>query len=457
MVQQDSPGMTALVVGMQDRPAVPDGWDMVLNLSQSAVQSLVRSNWDGASPTDEGRSLLWVAPAQVDGQHDVIEVRTELPLPAVSLSLADQAVHLAFPIENGTLQLGKAPAKLASRLRDAGSVKESDEVSWSDPVAITDRNPLQLAGTIPVAVEAADDGRSFSIGLRLAGATLTLSGHDEGGLSSKAVNRDPAGWLAASKLSDRIATLALQDDGGANVLTPAVVAARVVASLDGQPVLQILTGASPGATAPASSAPVPHPEIYDFSLMVSSKATMTMIANGYNQGTGDIKLVSVPPEDGQIHWFAQIHEPMVFEGSFGRQDGETYVTDHSKLYMRFGGSTDQGLKLFTYIDPSSTIQLQLDLSAHYPVGFSGAGTDQVVGLRDGAQAVTANGFYEAIVQPQLEKFLTGDIKSDMSQVRLIEISNLVLRDLTLSGHELEFEFAELPGELLVAGFVISGI
>lgn len=454
MVQQDALGMTALLGAMRDSPSVPDGWDLVLNLSESAVQALVRSDWEGASRTAEDRALLWVAPAEENGVHDVIEVKTDLPPPVVRLNIEDQAVHVTFAVESGTLQFGKAPAGLAARLRDAGSSDEDGDVSWSAPVAITEQNPLQLAGTIPVGVEAADDCRSFSIGLRPVDAVLSLSSPGDGAFSTEAANHDLTDWLAARKLSDQIGNFTLRDGAGANLLTPAAVAARVVAALDGQPVLQILTGASPGATAPASSDPVPHSPVHDFSIIVSSKATMTMIANSYNQGSGVLKLASVPPEDEQVHWFAQIHEPMVFEGSFGRQDGETYVTDHSKLYMRFGGSTDQGLKLFTYIDPDSTIQLELDLAAHYPVGFTGTDTDRVVGLSDGAQSVTANGFYEAIVQPQLEKFLTGDIKSDMSAVRMPEISNLMLRDLTLSGHELEFAVAALPGELLIAGVLI---
>ena len=270
-------------------------------------------------------------------------------------------------------------------------------------------------------------------------------------MSGQAVNHNVEQSLAVQKLSGQIANLALPDGAGATVLTPAKVAARVATSQGGQPVLQILTGTSPSATAPVASAPVPHPDSHDFSLIVSSKAIMTMIANGYNLGTGIIKLASVPPQDGQLHWFAQVHEPMVFKGTFSNPNGEIYATDHSKLYMRFGGSTDQGLKLFTYIDPSSTVQLQLELAAHYPTRISGTGSDQVVGLQEGAQSVTGNGFYEAIVQPQLATFLNGDIKSDMSKVRMTALSDLVLRDLTLSGHRLQFEVAALPAELLVAG------
>jgi hypothetical protein len=454
MSQQDSPGMAALLVAMQHSPSVPDGWDVVLNLSQSAVQSLVRSTWDGASRTDRDRSLLWVAPAEVNGQRDVMELKTDLPPPEVSLSVTGQAAHVNFGIDSGTLRFGQASAELLLRLPDTRSFVESGQVEWSDPVEITPQNPLQLAGLIPVGVEAAVDDQTVSIGLSLADSNLTLTGHEKVGISSRAVNQELQTWLAVQKLSGQIGYLRLQDGAGATVLTPTEVTARVAASLDGRPVLQILTGTSPGAKALAASAPVPHLDTYDFSLIVSSKATMTMIANGYNLGTGDIKLVAVPPQDEQLHWFAQVREPMVFEGTFGNQDGEIYVRDHSKLHMRFGGSADQGLKLFTYIDPSSTVQLQLELAAHYPTGISGTGTDQVVGLQHGAQSVTGNGFYEAIVQPQLERFLTGDIKSDMSKVRMTAISDLVLRDLTLSGHQLKFDVAALPAELLIAGRLI---
>ncbi|WMT76956.1 hypothetical protein [Bradyrhizobium sp. Ash2021] len=449
MSQQALPGMAALLAAMEESPSVPDGWDVVLNLSQPAVQSLVRSNWHGKSPTDY--SLVWVAPVPVNGQYDVVEVETDLPPPAVSLSVTEQAVHVGFGIGSGTLRSGKAPAELVSSSRDARSVVESGEVSWAAPVEITRQNPLQLAGLLPVGVEAATGGRNFSIGLSLADGNLTLSGSNTAGISSLAMDQNLGKWLAAETLGGQIGTLTLQDGAGATVLTPAKVTARVAASRDGQPVLQIMTATSTGATAPVGSDPVPHPDSYDFSLIVCSKATMTMIANGYNLGTGIIKLASVPPQDGRLHWFAQVHEPMVFEGTFGNQDGKIYVTDHSKLYMRFGGSTDQGLKLFTYIDPSSTIQLQLDLAAHYPTRISGTGADQVVGLQEGAQSVTANGFYEAIVQPRLETFLNGDIKSDMSKVRMTALSDLVLRDLALSGHRLQFEVAALPAELLIAG------
>jgi len=456
MVQQDALGIAALLVVMKNSPSVPDGWDAAINLTQSAVQSLVQHNWNAGFLTERERSLLWVAPNQVDGLHDVIEVKTELPPPVVSLVVADQAVQVHFVIESGTLQYGKAAAEHVSHLRGARSLHKSGKIAWSPSISITKRNPLQLAGTIPVGVEALPSGPCFTIALIPQEASLVLSSHAEGIFSINSDNQELADWLSAHRLSDQLGSVVLQGGADADVLTPATVTARVVESLGGEPLLQILTGSAAGATAPASSAPVPHPGGHDFSLMISSQAAMSMIVKNYNSGTGDIKLISVPPSEGEPHWFTQVHQPMIFEGSFSRQDGQTYFTDHSTLFIRFGGSIEEGLKLFTYIDPASTIRLELDLAAHYPVNISGTGADQVIGLRAGGQSVTANGFYEAIVQPQLEKLLTVDIKGDMSSVRMTAISDLVLRDLSLPGHALEFEVAALPGELLIAGRLVPG-
>lgn len=440
----------AHLVAMQDGPSVPEGWDIMLNLSQQAVQALVVSNWTRALGANGDRPLLWVAPGEVDGEHDIVVVKSALPRPEVSLNAADQAAHVDFEIDSGTLQVGRARAGLVSGLTDRRALVDSGEVSWSEPVEITPQNPLQLSGSIPVTADAAADGRSFSIGLDWQGADFTLSG-SKGHVSSQAVRQALQHWLADQKLDGRIGTLKLADGGATTVLTPASVVARMVASSDGRPMLQILTGPSLGAKAPAADASVPYPDGHDFSLVVSSKATMAMIANGYNLGTGVVKLVSVPPQDGQRHWFAQVHQPMVFDGSFGNQNGEVYVRDHAEFYMRFGGSADEGLTLFTHTDPNSTVRLHLELAAHYPVAISGEGADQVVGLREGAQSVTGDGFYEAIVKPQLEAFLHGDIKTDMSKVRMTALSDLVLRDLTLSGHGLRFEIAALPAELLILG------
>jgi hypothetical protein len=453
MSPQATGGLATIVAAMHGTPAVPEGWDAVLNLSESAVQSLVQNRCTGAAQARSDCPTLWWAAPQASAAHDVVQVRGDLPAPTVRLSVADQGIHISFALDSGTVQSAKVSAVPVWRRSATRSVLDVGQVTWSAPVAVTQQEPLQVSGLIPLTVAVANDGRSFSIGLKPVGGSLTLSS-PKGGLLGQAVMQDLAGPLATQNLSAPLGTLALRNVNEATVLSPANVAARIASTTNGKPVLQILTGSGAGAVVPAVGTPVPHPDVHDFSLMVSSKAAMTMIANSYNLGTGDIKLACVPPQDGQVHWCAQAHEPMVFEGTFGNQNGEVYAKDYAKLFMGFGGSPDGGLQLVTSVDPSSTVRLQLDLAAHYPIGICGTGADQVVALQEGVQSVAASGFYEALVKPQLEAFLCGDIKTDMAKVRMTAVSDFALRDLTLSGHALQFEVAALPAELIVAGRLI---
>ena len=454
--------LAALLAAMRKGPSLPEGWDVAVNLSQPAVQAIVASDWNGMPAKNASRTLVF-AKLAADGpgaadRHDIVVLRADLPAPTIHLSQTDQAAQLVFRVDNGTLQPGMLQGNYAaeplSPAPDVRSFLAGRGGDWGEPRAVTDQDPLHLSVLAPRAVRR-DHAAGFTIELDLAAAGFTL--HHAGGSPDAigASEDEPARLLASDGFVGPVASLAVPPNASTHELAPGQVTARIVTSQDGEALLQILTG-PPSAPLPATdSAPVPHPAADDFSVIVASKAVTAAIAGGYNRGTGDIKLVSVPPQDGQVHWFLQVHEPMVFEGRFGKLDGEIYVTDHARFFMRFGGSCDAGLQLFTFTDPASTVQLELDLSAHYPVTISGAGAGQLVGLAEGAQAVTGEGFYENIVKPQLQTFLEGDIRTDMTRVRLTAVSDLVLRDLTLPGHAPSFELAALPGDLLISGRLVA--
>ncbi|MBB4952324.1 hypothetical protein H4S14_000366 [Agrobacterium vitis] len=444
--------ISTLVARMREAPAVAEAWDVALNLSEAAMQALVSSRWN-AKPTltKEERALVWLAPAQVGGQHDILKIVTDLALPSTTLDTSAQTVKLGFTIDSGQMQTGKVPTETVARANGNPLLIRSEEVEWSKPVEISDNNPLYLNGQWPIEIHQADDNLTFSIELNLTAGKMALTSPISGGIDSQVAEQAVQSWLSNQHLSGQLMTFSRKPGAAATTLTATKIKARLANALDGQPVLQIVLGSAPETSDTIENSPVYHPAGYDFSAQVSSRATMSIIASAYNQGTGKIKLVSAPPNDGQLHWFTQVHQPMVFSGTFSNPNGTVYLTDQSNLFMCFGGSADQGLRLFTHIDPSSTVHLQLDLAAHYPTIISGTGADQCVCLSEGAQSVTGDGFYENIVRPQLEKFLTGDIKSDMTRVRLSAVSDLLLRELSVSGHALTFEVSALPAELLIAG------
>lgn len=455
MTQQALQAMAPLLDRMQAGPTVPQGWDVALHLSEAAVQALVRHNWDNAAQPC-ARAINWIAPGIVDGHHQVVDLQADLPPPDVTLDSGAQAARVAFAVESGILRVGQAPAHLVRAAATPADITASDAMVWHETIPITPAAPVTVQGQAPVGTQAAADGTGFAIRLDLTGAQLGLSGPEDGGISSRAPPPDVQSWVQAEDLTGVIARLAASADGGGTeqTLRPAQVSARVVSAAGGASVLQLLTatGAQP-APQPGSDL-APHSQDHDFTLAVGSQATAGMIANGYNAGIGEVKLDLLPPSEGRAHWALQVREPMIFEGTFGIEGGDTLATDHAALRMRFGGSTDRGLALFTHIEPGATVQLQLQLDAHYPLAIGGSGTAQTVGLTEGGQSVTAHGFYETIVQPQLESFLTGEIRTDMTHVKMTALSDLVLRDLALSGHQLQFEIAALPGELLVAGSLV---
>lgn len=442
--------MAPLLEQMQAAPSVPQGWDVALHLSEAAVQALVHHNWDRTA-----RAINWVAPGVVDGQHEVVDLQADLPPPTVTLDSGAQEARLAFAVENGTLRVGQAPAHVVRAALSPADVTASAAMVWHKTIPISPSAPVTVQGQAPVGSQATEDGAGFVIGLNLTRATLDLGAAEDGGISSRAASQDVESWLQAENLCGVIAHLRPSAGGGTDqTLRPAQVSARVVAAVGGAPVLQLLTAAAAQPAAEPEASPAPHSQDHDFTLAVGSQATAGMIANGYNAGIGEVKLDLLPPGERRAHWALQVREPMIFEGTFGIEGGDTLATDHAALRMRFGGSADRGLALFTYIEPGATVQLQLQLDAHYPLAIAGSGTAQAVALSEGGQSVTAHGFYETIVQPQLESFLTGDIRTDMTRVKMTALSDLVLRDLTLAGHQLQFEIAALPGELLVAGSLV---
>jgi hypothetical protein len=446
-----SPDMADQIAAMCDAPVMRDGWDVALHLSQAAVQTLVLANWTGPVGTGTARTVNWIAPAQEDGSSVVIDLQTELTAPRIGLDPGTQSARIAFDIDSGIIRIGKAASDQISLQGDVRKLAPDSTVAWERSVDITPEAPVYLSGQVPLSVQSTEQAGGFAVSLDFGLTELSLTGGQDSDLTSAFGPQELLPWLAAQGLTDQIATVAQSDPLVIHTLSPAKVTARIVTDAGGTAVLQLLTASNPQAGEYDLAISAPPNDAYDFSLVVSSQAAVTMIANSYNAGSGDIKLNIEAPQDGLPHAFAQVREPMVFEGAFGIDGGETFHTDHSELYMRFGGSADEGVKLFTFIDPNSTVALQLDLAAHYPLGISGAGADQLVGLRPGAQSVKGDGFYEQLVVPQLTYFLTGEIQTEMTAVAFAPLSQLTLADLQLSGHDLAFQMAAFPGELVVMG------
>ena len=183
--------------------------------------------------------------------------------------------------------------------------------------------------------------------------------------------------------------------------------------------------------------------------MISSKAVIQdIVVPGFNQGTGLVKLVAVPPASPAGAWYAQTRNPMQFQGTV-RLAVSTRKPPKTEMGMNFLGSLAGGLAVAPYTGPNSNISLQLGVSATYPLKTSSDG--QQVEITAGPASVTATGLAENAVKPQLESFLNDGIKSDMTGVSLARDIELCPEEPDLPRPAPAMSEAHFPGDFLILG------
>ena len=234
---------------------------------------------------------------------------------------------------------------------------------------------------------------------------------------------------------------------------PASLKLNTMQSSEGDRVLQFLfatSGEPPDSASTNVLDPVPSGSGFDYSLMIGSKAVIQdIVVPGFNQGTGLVKLVAVPPASPAGAWYAQTRNPMQFQGTVRFGGAYPEASHQTEMGMNFLGSLAGGLAVAPYTGPNSNISLQLGVSATYPLKTSSDG--QQVAITAGPASVTATGLAENAVKAQLESFLNDGIKSDMTGVSLAAISNFVQKNLTFPGHALAMSEAHFPGDFLILG------
>ena len=451
-----------MLASMVRVPTVPEGWDIAMHFSETAVQSLFHSNWD--SDGEEQHNITWVAPGEVEGHHEIVQITAPLNPPKVTLNSEKQQTSLGFDVVSGEISAGKIPSETVPLLlmalqeappQEMAATTEKHGVQWEHKATLSPQEPLCVDDQVPIGSHLKSNGIGYDIGLNIAKTSMTLSGSEFGRITSHEQGEQVSSWAKQQDITGKLGHLIPLASTAPDeiILQPNYVGTRVVTGTSGAPLLQVLASSKNASQdVPQQNVIVPHSSDHDFSLMVSSQAAMNMVVEEYNLGSGDIKVVTLPPQNGEPHWFIEVHEPMVFEGSFGIDGEKTpLVTQQSSMRMRFGGSPHQGLEISTYIEPSSDITLDILLAGNFPPTIKGAGTNHALQLSSGPQSVTANGFYEEIVKPQLETFLTADIKGDMTRVKMKSLTALTQSSLELSGHQLDYQIAAFPGEFVVAG------
>jgi hypothetical protein len=455
-----SPATTVddLVAEMHAKGSVLQGWDVLLNLPEATIGKVVRKQWSAAAPagTERLAAVRLNGVQQVQGESHALLTQIDLELgpPSIQLqsgrpTLTVRQSFLSAQIKSGTIRAGTStdPGDYVFAADDPGAI-------WGPAETAVLPQDSGVNATVPLSVVPGSTAAApRSVVLDFSSAEFALENMPSGPLDEPAILDRLRRRSAAAPQRLVVAAVDLGEPANELALEPASLKLNTMQSSEGDRVLQFLfaTGGEPPDSASTNVLdPVPSGSGFDYSLMIGSKAVIQdIVVPGFNQGTGLVKLVAVPPASPAGAWYAQTRNPMQFQGTVRFGGAYPDVSHQTEMGMNFLGSPAGGLAVAPYTGPNSNISLQLGVSATYPLKTSSDG--QQVAITAGPASVTATGLAENAVKAQLESFLNDGIKSDMTGVSLAAISNLVQKNLTFPGHALAMSEAHFPGDFLILG------
>ena len=447
-----------LLAEMHEKTSVLGGWDVVLNLPEDSVNKFVQSQWTSLAPAGVDRVTVAYCDEIQDLQGEphagVTQFDFALGAPIVQLQGSQQSLTVRWNVLNAQVKAGTIKVDRSLNPADLRLEANDPNVSWNAPENAGLSHDAHVAGTVPLSivpgVVAAD---SHSVVLDFSSGADALHNVSGGQLNQPAIRDQLRQRFADNLHRFVVASVDFGDHANLASLRPRSLKLNTMQSIGGNKVLQlfIATSGSPPESASINvTEPVPAASGSQYSLMISSKVVIRdIIVDGYNRGTGLVKLVAVAPEASGKAWYAQTRNPMQYQGTISWGSVFPEIKKQAELGMNFVGSLADGLAVSPYTSPSSNVNLRLGVSASHPLKLSGDGRQ--IQLTAGPRSVSATGLAENAVKPQLEKFLNEDIKNDMTAISFAPVSTFAQKNLVFPGHVHRMQQAHLPGDLLIVG------
>ncbi len=405
--------LESLLAELHQKQSVLNGWAAVLSLSEKATIDMVEVHWPKPGTRGEAKRAH-------EGDSGADVARIELELGPRQLGLDPDSCRLTFTWE------ASGPSGLEGSARLEGSAPlrlETDSRNELCRVLILDLGALELrshgGGT-----------RAAKLGDRLAGALKA-----GGGL--------------------RLATFSLAPEQRLRRLQPTTLQLNSMTTASGEKVLQMLvgTGREPDHSSVDLSEPVPTASGADFSLVVDSSIVIRDLVTDFNAEPGLLKLAAIGPAAGEKNgaWYAQTRNPLSFSSSVSWGKAIPKIEGQAVMGMNLKGSTGVGFVLSSYLDPASSLDLQLTVQGEFPLQIESVDGEQKVGLTSGQTTLEATGVAENSVLPQLTSFIDTDLRPNLAKLTFSQATTLLLETLQLPLHLPQVDHARMPAELLLAG------
>ena len=456
--------LSNLLQQMYQNKEVLQGWDAVMNLLESSVNTFFMKQWNQQTG-GAGRlciAVVWCegvlpAPGHQGWFTHVTQVQVDLGPSLFQFMSGRNEVTVRQDILGGATRLGTMPVPSNFNPSTAQISPNDPRVDWAAPQPVDTSKHPYLSGTVGLQQVQGVVGSAHSLVLNFAQGAFALNALSVVGVDNTVLVNQLKNWFATHQVRYVLASVDFQNIAGASGLTPTSFRFNVVTTNAGNTVVQLLittNGNPPSSNVINVNEPVPTADGLTCTLMISSRVLyQDVLCRGFNGHGGNFSLYPMGPKAGYNAWYATISPQMHFQGSFsyGNCCDRTTVTYSVYLGGDYTGTATEGFALSQQIRTQGNAPVDITVSARYAVALSGSGAGQAIRIIPGTPSVTVSGGAEGEMKSRLQDILNNDIRNSMAGVSFNPVTYFALRNLLFPGNLINMSQVQVPADLLIAG------
>lgn len=457
----NSPTLAYLLGQMAQDKEVLNGWDAVLNVLESAVNTFFQKQFQSMTAGTGQMTVAQVfcGPAVPNPHGDycvVTQFSFVLGPPQFVFTDGSNTVTVTQAIVSGTTRSGTMPVEDGFKPASCGCTPGDSRVTWG-PVKTVDvgTRPTVTARVPLTSVTGLINATTHTIVLDFANGAFTATNVTVEGVTSAEMSDQIRNWFMTHGVRYQVASLDCAGRGSIPSLTPTQFQLRVLQTGSGNIIVQILitTNGRPSPGYPIVLEPIPTANGYTCTLMISSRIVFSdILCAGFNSAGKPFNLYP-QSMSAAAGYTAYIAPQMHFEGSFsyGSCCSPTTVTYSLYLGGTYSGSAYSGFYLYQSITPSGNVGNTITVTGLNPVSLSGSGPSQAIRITPLPPTVTVTGGASDTINSRLQSILNDDFGPAMAGVSFSPVTYFALRNILFPSSMIAMRIVEVPTDMVIVG------
>jgi hypothetical protein len=457
----DAPTLDYLLGQMAQDKEVLNGWDAVLNVLESSINSFFQTQFQKMAPgSQQTISQVFCGPKLTDpriGDYCVVtQFSFVLAAPSFVFTGGSNTVTVTQAIVSGSTRSGTMPVDSGFQPASCGCKPDDPRVIWAPPQTINVGNhPTVSAAVQLTSVTGLINPTTHTVVLDFANGAFTITNVAIQNVTSQQLSDQIKSWFATNGVKYQVASLDFSGSGSIPSLTPRQFKFNVIKTNSNNIIVQLLitTNGSPASGNPIVREPIPTASGYTCTLMISSRIVFTDILSAGFNGAG--KPFKIYPQSQSLAqgYTAYIAPQMHFAGSFsyGSCCSPTTVTYSIYLGGTYSGSKTNGFYLYQSFTPSGNVGATITVSGNNPVSLTGSGSSQAIKINAQSPSVNVTGGASGTINSQLQSILNSDFQGAMAGLSFGSVTYFALRNVLFPSNMIKMSVVQVPTDLVIVG------